>query len=157
MTGLSDQVVTGMFASDSGGAPKPSVSLLDIRANGCVGDYQRDKKHHGGPNRAVCIFSQDVIEDLNSEGHPIKAGDCGENIVVSGLDWNSLRPGVQLQIGDCILKIESDAPPCKTIRHAFTDGSFSAISYKKYPNRTRWYCSVVKEDIVSLGESVFLV
>lgn len=157
MNGLSNQVVTGMFASESGGAPKPNVSTLDIRTNGCIGDYQRDKKHHGGPNRAVCIFSQDVIEDLNSEGHPIKAGDCGENIVVSGLDWNSLSPGAQLHIGDCILRIHSDAPPCKTIRHAFTDGSFSVISYKKFPNRTRWYCSVVKEGIVSLGESVLLV
>ena len=105
MTGLSDQVVTGMFASDSGGAPKPSVSILDIRANGCIGDYQRDKKHHGGPNRAVCIFSQDVIEDLNSEGHPIKAGDCGENIVFSGLDWNSLRPGDQLELVIAFLKL----------------------------------------------------
>lgn len=157
MNGLSNQVVTGMFASESGGAPKPNVSTLDIRTNGCIGDYQRDKKHHGGPNRAVCIFSQDVIEDLNSEGHPIKAGDCGENIVVSGLDWNSLSPGAQLHIGDCILRIHSDAPPCKTIRHAFTDGSFSVISYKKFPNRTRWYCSVVKEGIVLLGESVLLV
>ena len=157
MTGLSNQVVTGMFASISGGAPKPSVSILDIRANGCIGDYQRDKKHHGGPNRAVCIFSQDVIDDLNSEGHPIKAGDCGENIVFSGLDWNSLRPGVHLRIGDCILKIESDAPPCKTIEHAFSDGLFSVISHKKHPNRPRWYCSVIKEGIVSLGESVLLV
>ena len=157
MANLSNRVVSGLFASKSGGAPKPSVPSLEVKFEGCIGDYQRDKKNHGGPKRAVCIFSQDVIHDLNEEGHPINPGDCGENIVLTGIDWKKLSPGVCLQIGSSILRLESDAPPCKTIAHAFSDGQFRSISYKLHPERTRWYCSVLKEGLVTTGDFVKIV
>lgn len=157
MTLLSNQVVIGLFKSEKGGAPKPSVDSLQVKFNGCVGDYQRDKKHHGGPKRAVCIFSQEIIAKLQIEGNPISPGDCGENMVFSNLDWDVISKGVELQIGEVRLRIESDAPPCKTIAHAFKGGKFKQISEKYSPGNSRWYCSVLQEGTVSLGDTVNII
>src|SRR6266508_2701810 len=54
-----------------GGVPKLPVPEAEITANGVSGDRQRDLRVHGGPERAVCLFSLDVIERLRAEGHPI--------------------------------------------------------------------------------------
>jgi len=157
LNSLSNQVVIGLFRSEEGGAPKPSVDSLQVQSEGCVGDFQRDKKHHGGPKRAVCIFSQDIITKLQDDGNPISAGDCGENMVFSNLDWDEISEGIVLQVGSVKLKIESDAPPCKTISHAFKDGKFKQISQKSSPGNSRWYCSVLQEGIVSVGDTVEII
>src|SRR5262245_43275719 len=66
----------------SGGVPKCAVPEADITVGGVSGDRQRDPFNHGGPERAVCLFSLDVIERLRAEGHPIAPGTVGENITV---------------------------------------------------------------------------
>lgn len=57
--------IAGLYAAPKGGVPKPLVEELLVQLNGCVGDFQRDKKHHGGPDKAVCLFSLEVIRHLH--------------------------------------------------------------------------------------------
>ena len=52
-------------------------------------------KVHGGPERAVSLFSLEVIRRLQDEGHPIYPGATGENLTVAGLDWAALAAGTQ--------------------------------------------------------------
>jgi MOSC domain-containing protein YiiM len=63
--------IVGLSVSAQGGVPKSPVEKLTILTNGCIGDKQNDLKHHGGPERAVCIFQENIIEQLRSDGHPI--------------------------------------------------------------------------------------
>jgi len=63
--------IAGLFASPKGGVPKLQVQSLQVTTDGCVGDFQRNKKHHGGTQRAVCLYSEEVINTLQTEGHPI--------------------------------------------------------------------------------------
>ena len=72
-----------------GGVPKIPVGAARLGAEGVEGDKQNDLRHHGGPLRAVCIYSLEIIEALQGEGHPIGPGTTGENITISGLDWGS--------------------------------------------------------------------
>ena len=146
--------IAGLFAAPEGGVPKPLVEQLDVRVNGCVGDYQRDKKHHGGPNRAVCLFSSEVISLLQENGHPIFPGSVGENILVAGLQWEHVGIGTIFQFDDLTLEVTSDAPPCKTIQGSFTNGRFKEISVKVAPHMTRWYAKVIIEGQVRLGDEV---
>ena len=67
--------VTGLHTS-GGGVPKLPVEVLEITTNGCIGDSQNDLKHHGGVEKAVCIFQQEIINELNQHGHPISPGTC---------------------------------------------------------------------------------
>ena len=146
--------IAGLFASPNGGVPKPQVQRLQITADGCIGDFQRDKKHHGGTQRAVCLFSEEVITTLQGEGHPVFPGSVGENILLREVDWKNVKVGRQLFFEQLVLEVTSDAPPCKTIRDSFIDGKFTTISAKIKPHLTRWYAKVITEGQVTVGENV---
>ena len=145
--------ITGLHISD-GGVPKLPVQSLEIVSTNCIGDKQNDLEHHGGIDKAVCLFQQEIIDQLNSEGHPIYAGSTGENILIHGIPIGNIYPGVIIKFPSVELIITQDAPPCKTIKDSFKDGYFNAISHKKKPHYTRWYARVIKEGVVSVDDSV---
>src|SRR5438034_7213405 len=73
--------------------------MARITPLGLEGDAHRDLEHHGGPERAVCLFSLEAIRELQAEGHPMAPGALGENVTVEGLDWSAVVPGAILQLG----------------------------------------------------------
>ena len=146
--------VVGLFVAPNGGVPKSEVSNLLAREHGCIGDKQNDLKHHGGPNRAVCLFSSEVLSELSSEGHPIFPGSVGENVLLQGIDWSTIHVGSQLHFQNVILEITSDAPPCRTFKESFSNGDFSRISVKKHPFSARWYAKVIQSGELVTDEIV---
>ena len=145
--------VLGIFATEEGGVPKPSVDSIDVRLNGVYGERIRDTKHHGGPKRAVCILSNQTLQFLQQDGHPITGGSTGENLLID-IDEGSLGPGIRLKFEHVELEITSPAPPCKTIQESFTHGEFKQLSHKLNPQRTRWYAQVIQEGIIRVDEVV---
>ena len=148
--------VTGLHIS-SGGVPKVPVNTLSVKLDGCQGDDQDDKKHHGGKNKAICLFQQEILESLSSNGHPISPGSTGENILIEGIDIGSIEVGTCLKIGEIEIVVTQDAPPCKTIRNSFINGEFNKISHRKNPNFTRWYASVSVTGTITIGDLVELI
>ncbi|MEZ4385020.1 MAG: MOSC domain-containing protein [Nannocystaceae bacterium] len=140
----------------AGGVPKRPVASARLTAEGVVGDRQLDLEHHGGPRRAVCLFSRERIDALAAEGHPIAPGTTGENLTLEGVDWAALTPGARLRVGDALLEITSPAPPCSTIAASFTDGAFKRISEKLHPSWSRLYAKVLVEGEVRPGDPVVL-
>ncbi len=148
--------IVGLFAAPEGGVPKPSVKTLHIVESGCIGDKQNDTKHHGGPNRAVCLFSHEVLQTLQQEGHSIFPGSVGENILLNGIQWANISIGSQLEFDQVVLEVTSDAPPCRTIKDSFLNESSKRISVKIEPESTRWYAKVIQAGVVAVGEAVIL-
>lgn len=140
-----------------GGVPKFRVESAKLTFEGVEGDKQRNLKYHGGPMRAVCLYSLEIIEKLRAEGHPIEAGAAGENLTISGLDWNEIVPGVQLQIGDAQLEITSYTRPCHKIRAAFANGEFMRPWQKTHSGQSRVYAQVLVEAIVRQGDAVSII
>lgn len=145
--------VVGLFATTVGGVPKPSVDSIDVETLGIKGEIIRDKKHHGGADKAVCLLTQDVLQQLQDDGHPIVGGSTGENILID-VPFDSLRPGIQIEFREIKLEITMAASPCKTIGDSFINQNFNAISDKKYPGRTRWYARVLVEGTVHQNEQL---
>lgn len=139
-----------------GGVPKQPVFEAFVTADGVDGDHQRDPRFHGGPDRAVVLFSLEVITALQSEGHPIAAGTTGENFTLSGVPWTSIVPGAELTIGGVRLRITKYASPCYKIRGAFADGDETRISQKSHPGWSRLCARVVAEGLVRVGDVVQL-
>ena len=141
-----------------GGVPKTRVAETFIATEGVQGDKQRDLKFHGGPERAVCLFSVERIRALQDEGHPIDCGTAGENLTVSGLDWNDAVPGARLFVGDEVeLEITSFTSPCSHIAASFADGEFTRISQKLHPGWSRVYARVLREGTVREGDAARLL
>ena len=138
-----------------GGVPKGPVPAARIDADGVEGDRQQNRKVHGGPDRAVCLFAAEVIDALRREGHPIEAGSTGENLTISGVDWAAVVPGSRLRIGpDVVLEITGYTAPCRWIAHAFADGDFSRIAHARHPGESRVYARVLAEGRVTQGDAV---
>jgi MOSC domain-containing protein YiiM len=150
-------IVVGLHVNPEGGVPKSPVPSLAVETNGCVGDLQRNLKHHGGPKRAVCLMTTAVMKTLQREGHPIGPGTTGENVLIDGISSEVLREGLELHLGSVVLRITSDAPPCKTIRASFIEGGFKALSHQQHAGRTRWYAEVLVEGTLRLGDEVLTI
>jgi MOSC domain-containing protein YiiM len=136
-----------------GGVPKLPVAEARITSEGIVGDFHDDMQSHGGPMRAVSLFTLEEIERLAGEGHPIYPGAVGENVTVSGLPLEALTPGTRLALGnETLIEITLYATPCKTIRDAFNDGDFTRISHKTHPGEGRVYARVLREGAIHAGD-----
>jgi MOSC domain-containing protein YiiM len=142
----------------SGGVPKTPVDSARITADGVEGDAHRNHAHHGGPDRAVCLFSMEVIEALQAEGHPVAAGTLGENFTVHGLDWAQVTPGRRLRVGEeLVLEVTRYTSPCTNITPSFLDGDFARVSQKRHPGGSRVYARVLVPGRVRRGDSIRLV
>jgi MOSC domain-containing protein YiiM len=138
-----------------GGVPKKPITVVKVSPSGIDGDAQDDRKHHGGPERAVCIYSLERIRALQQEGHPIDVGTAGENLTLEGIDWDLIVPGARLRVGDeVLLEVASFTNPCRTIKGSFIDGKFIRIAHKRYPGWSRVYARVIVEGHVRSGDPV---
>ena len=140
-----------------GGVPKTAVLEALVTAEGIAGDVQRDLRYHGGPERAVSLYSLDLIANLQQEGHPIAPGTAGENVTLTGIDWTLVVPGRELQIGEVRLAVTRYASPCEKIRHNFKDEDFTRISQKVHPGWSRVYTRVVTAGTIRPGDVVRLL
>lgn len=158
MTGNEVDPVAGRVHSlnvSGGGVPKRPVPEAYVTKNGLRGDTQGNLRHHGGPQRAVSLFSFEVIERLRDEGHPIAPGTAGENVTISGLDWALAAPGARLEFeGGVVLEVASYCVPCGKIRASFAEGTIHRINQEDHPGESRVYARVVVEGMLREGESL---
>ena len=149
-------MVASLNRSD-GGVPKVAVERVRVTVNGMDGDRQRNLKHHGGPDRALCLYSADLIDRLRHEGNPIVAGSIGENVTIAGLDWQLLVPGVSVAIGPIEVELTSFAIPCRNIRDSFKGRRSGRVSPRTHPGEARLYARVRIEGIVAVGDPVSIL
>ena len=138
----------------NGGVPKTPRLSAAVRVGGMEGDRQSDLRYHGGPDRAVSLYSLDLIRALQAEGHPIAPGSIGENLTLAGVDWAVMRAGVRLEVGDALLEITKPAHPCEKIAGSFYKREFVRVSEKVHPGWSRLYSRVLREGTVAVGDRV---
>ena len=141
-----------------GGVPKVPVPSARVTELGLEGDLHRDMEHHGGPERALCIFAIEQIRVLQAEGHDVSPGAIGENLTVEGLDWERVTPGSRLELGAGVLiEVTRYTSPCFKIKKSFADGDISRVSQKSHPGGSRVYARVLTTGEIRRGDTVRLV
>lgn len=148
-----DGTVAGLHRS-GGGVPKQPVEIAEVDWCGVVGDEQNDRRHHGRPFQALCLWSVDVIAGLVEEGHPIFPGAAGENITIGGIDWATMRPGTIVLVGDVVAEISSYATPCAKNAQWFVDREFTRMDQELHPGWSRLYARVLRTGRVGVGDQV---
>ena len=153
--------MTGLVHSlniSSGGVPKRTVDSANIGKEGVEGDFNRFRDGRGGdPDRAVCIFSLERIEELKQEGHPIEVGSTGENLTIRGVSWDSLVEGARMEVGDVVLELSEPCAPCSKIGGSFIGRRFDRVDQEQEFGWSRWLARVVREGRVSVGDSVNII
>ncbi|HEU5194870.1 MAG TPA: MOSC domain-containing protein [Methylomirabilota bacterium] len=141
-----------------GGVPKLAVPEAQVTHLGLAGDAHRDLEHHGGPERAVCLFPLETIHALVAEGHTIMPGAAGENVTTEGLDWSLVVPDTRLLLGErVLLQVTKYTSPCFNIAPLFLDRNYGRISQKRHPGWSRVYARVLLEGRVRAGDPVRIV
>ena len=141
-----------------GGVPKRPVPEARVTPLGLEGDAHRDLEHHGGPERAVCLFALERIHALQAEGHPIAPGAIGENVTVEGLDWSRVGPGSRMHLGaEVVVEVTRFTSPCMNIARSFKGGNFARVSDKRHPGDSRVYARVLQTGTIKAGDAVRLV
>ena len=132
-----------------GGIPKHAVESAHVTIRGLEGDRQRARMH-GGPNRAVCLFSIEDYRSLQRDGVVCEPpGAFGENVLTEGLDFAALRPDDVLAIGDEVeIEIHDVREPCGTLKKVD----------KRFPDlmvgRSGFVCRVSSGGVIRSGDVV---
>ncbi len=138
-----------------GGVPKHSVAETWVSVNGLSQDGHRNKVLHGGLDRAICVYSHELIKALQQEGHTIQPGALGENFTLAGLNWKHLQPGDQLKIGEAVcMEFTSFCEPCRRIKQWFYKGDFNRVDQDRHPGWSRLYARVLSEGPVRQGDQI---
>ncbi len=138
-----------------GGVPKHAVIMANVAPLGLEGDAQLDLVHHGGLDRALCLYSLERIVALQGEGHPIYPGAAGENLTLSGIDWDGVAPGARIRLGgEAVIEVTRYTEPCNNIKFAFKDGNSNRIHQAKHPGWSRVYARVLQPGRVRIGDAV---
>jgi MOSC domain-containing protein YiiM len=140
----------------NGGVPKHARPACEVRYGGIVGDRQRDRRYHGGPERAVSLYSVELIAALQAEGHAVQPGALGENLTLAGVDWQEMVPGAVLEAGSALLELTSYAAPCSNLRRYFIAGEFKRVAQNRHPGWSRLYARVLREGAISVGDRLRL-
>ena len=145
--------LAGIFTGD-GGVPKQPIDATEVTVGGLDGDRQRTRKYHGRIWQAVCLWSAEVVADLQAEGHPVFPGACGENLSLAGVEWAELRAGTRLRIGTARIELSLPTEPCRQIRPFFTGAAIRRIDHYRHPGSARWYASVVEPGRIAVDDGV---
>ena len=157
-----DVGIVASVNANSGGVPKPPVESARVGRLGLdIDAHTEPEPVHGGPDQAVCLYSQEAVERVRADGHQAFPGAYGENLTLLGVDWEGLAPGDRLIVGegDAALELELTkfTTPCQTLAHWFIEHRIARISGKVHPNDARWYARVLREGDVRPGMPVRLV
>lgn len=147
MNGIVHQV-----SVSAGGVPKLPVESGYVGPLGLLDDRHLES-FHGGFDKALCLFSLEVIEAIAGDGHSLAPGTAGENVTIRGIDWNEVVPGTRWLIGDEVgVEVTHFTAPCKKNARWFADGDFSRMNQQQHPGRSRVYTRVLTEGVIRPGD-----
>ena len=154
--GQPQDITLGKHHSLSGIDKKTVPGQVKVGGMGLEGDHIMSKKHHGGPDQAVYLYS---LEDysafaavLTERGQVLAPGSFGENLTVQGLESAGVRIGTRLQIGEVLLEITAPRIPCATFAAHMGDAGF--VKVFRQMRRPGLYARVLKTGLVGAGDTV---
>ena len=140
-------IVRAVCISEARGMQKQNINSAQLQVGwGIKGDA-----HGGDWHRQVSLLSYDKVLEFNKldkTGAGVSHGDFGENLVVEGIDFSALSPGVRLKCGECILEIKQIGKECHNhcqIYHSMGDCIMP---------REGVFASVVHDGIISAGDKM---
>ena len=143
--------------------PKVNVREALLTPMGVRGDAQAAPYivvwgGHGGWDKAVMLWSFDVISTLNAGGAALYPGASGEQLTLGGIDWSLMKTGVRLSIGpEVLLEVTYLKGPCLQLDRFFEKPSDKTkINPAQNPDSSRVLAKVLKPGRVKVGDRVLV-
>jgi MOSC domain-containing protein YiiM len=133
-----------------------AAGRLALGPDGFAGDTVADRKHHGGPDKAVCVYPSSRYECWRDRyGTPLPRPAFGENLLVGGADEDDARVGDVYRIGTALVQVSQPRVPCHKPA-AFTGEARLTLDLRA-TGWTGWYLRVLEGGEVGEGDALVLV
>ncbi len=139
------------------GICKGPVSVsLHLGKLGFDGDGVADTKNHGGPDKAVCVYSLDHYPYWGELlGIKLPPAAFGENLSVSNLKEEEVCIGDIFLLGAAAVQISQPRQPCRTLAARY--GRNDLVKLVVNSGFTGFYFRVLQEGIVEMGTPLVLM
>ena len=143
------ELITGM-------CKKPVTIPLVLTKHGFEGDGVGDLKHHGGSDKAVCVYAIDYYEyweRILNRKMPDAA--FGENLSVTKMKEDEVCIGDIYRVGTTTVQVSQPRQPCSTLAARYGRENFVKLVVDS--GRTGFYLRVLEGGRVKAGDEIFLV
>ena len=131
----------------------PISGAVKVTKLNVEGDDQKHKRFHGGPHRAVLMYSvQHYTYWREALGHELPYGAFGENLTVEGLDEDSVAIGDVFAIGTARFQVSQPRQPCDQISKFWKIPDL--MKQVKDAGYTGWYVRVLEEGTIEAGQPI---
>jgi len=150
--GRVETIGEGRRRTSTGICKRPAEGPVFVGTGGLAGDSIVSTRHHGGPDQAVYVYSQDDYDWWHEQtGRDYGPGLFGENLTILGLPA-AMRVGDRLRIGAVLLEATAPRIPCDTFATRIGDPGFGLAF--RHAERPGVYFRVLGEGEVRAGDVV---
>lgn len=128
-----------------------------VRTLGLEGDTQVDKRHHGGPYRAVNAYPSEHYNYWRAtpELQGMSGGAFGENFTLYGLTETTASIGDVFRVGEVLVAITQPRGPCYKLNRRWCEPTLQDRAIQA--GYVGWYFRVLEEGRVEAGQALTLV
>lgn len=137
---------------------QPVDRPLWLGPEGFTGDEQADRRHHGGPEKAVHHYDAGHYPIWRAELGALPAlqpGGFGENLSTTGLSETDVAVGDVFRLGAALIEVSQARQPCWKLNLRF--GRKDMARLVQQTGRSGWYYRVLEPGEVAPGDALALV
>jgi MOSC domain-containing protein YiiM len=142
-------IETGIYKEPVEGAVRVGVCGLE-------GDGQADLKNHGGPDKAIYVYTLENYRHWEQElGRPLSFAQFGENLTVCGMPDEAVHIGDVFRIGSVQVQVTQPRVPCFKLGIKMDDPGFVARFHDS--GRVGFYLRVLREGTITADDTIELL
>lgn len=154
--GLPEKMVYGEGREMMTAIRKVSVAEAYLSKESFEGDGVADKKHHGGRDRAVCVYPLEHYALWEEQfGQRLPAATFGENLTVTQMLEADVFIGDVFQVGEAVIQVTQGRVPCNTIDRRMDMAPLMKAMVKT--GFTGYMCRVIEEGAIRRDSEIRLV
>lgn len=120
------------------------------------GDGQADLVHHGGKDKAVCVYIHEHYAHWNGQlQRELPLGAFGENLTVTGLDEAEVQIGDVYRIGGAVVQVSQPRQPCYKLAEKY--GLSQLPLWVQQTGFTGFYFRVLEQGFIAKGDAIELI
>lgn len=135
---------------------EPVTNAIVAEKTGFVGDGIFNTKHHGGHDKAICVYPAIHLDHWRQElGTSLPTAPFGENLSLTVLSEDNVHIGDIFKIGTTLVEVSQPRQPCKTLSLRYNRPDFVKVVVQS--GFTGWYVRVLETGTIKQGDRCTLV
>ncbi len=135
---------------------QPQGEAVWLGAEGLANDIQIDRRYHGGPDRAICLYALEHYPHWAAKlGKELQYGAFGENFSSTGLLEDEVCIGDSYRVGEVVVQVSEPRGPCNTLAARWQQPKL--VRWVQQHGSTGFYFRVLQPGHVRAGDAITLL